>query len=193
MQPRYLPGRLRIGCRKYFEATRGVDRDELARGRSHRGVDGIACAERLAASLAGAMATGERVRSINRGLNGTFPLRDQSIADGKGAFLIEAQLLCRRRGRVRFGHDVLSLRGLTLPACAQITQDVLGGRSRSPQFVNMMELLCDDCFVEVEKVHAFPRLYQCATQQFVQRRPRDWAPAESGDNRMHLRRPCSIA
>src|SRR6516164_10957291 len=193
MQPRYLPGRFRIGCREYFEATGGVDRDELAGGRSHRGVDGIACAERLAASLAGAVATGERVRSINRGLNGTFPLRDQSIADGKGALLIEAQLLYRRRGRVRFGHDVLSLRGLPMRARAQMTQNILGGGPRPPQFANMMELLCDDCFVEVEKVHTFPRLYQCATQQFVQRRPRDGAPAESGDNRMHLRRPCSIA
>src|SRR5215468_3840652 len=35
------------------------------------------CAECLAASLAGAMAAGERVRSINRGLNGTFTLRYQ--------------------------------------------------------------------------------------------------------------------
>src|SRR6516165_12310435 len=193
MQPRDLPGGLRIGCRKYFEATRGVDRDELAGGRSHRGVDGVACAERLAASLAGAMATGECVRSINRGLNGTFPLRDQSVTDGKGTLLIEAQFLCRRRGRVRFGHDVLSLRGLPMPARAQMTQDILCGGPRPPYFANVLEFLGDDCFVEVEKVHTFPRLYQCATQQFVQRRPRDGAPAESGDNRMHLRRPCSIA
>src|SRR5215467_9545436 len=144
MQPRDLPGGLRIGCRKYFEATRGVDRDELARGRSHRGVDGVACAERLAASLAGAMTAGERVRSIDRGLNRTLALRYQPVANGEGALLIEAKLLCRRRGRVQFRHGVLSLRGLTLPACAQITQDVLGGRSRSPYLANVMEFLCDD-------------------------------------------------
>src|SRR6516164_4992404 len=193
MHPGDLPGGLGIRCREHLEATGGVDRDELAAGRSHGGVDGIARAERLAASLTGAMATGERVRSINRGLNGTFPLRYQPVAHRKGALLIEAQLLCRRRGRVQFGHGVLSLRGLTLPACAQMTQDILGGRSRAPYLANVMEFVRDDCFVEVEKVHAFPRLYERTTQQLVQRRPRDGAAAESGDDRMHLRRPCGVA
>src|SRR4029453_1546880 len=111
MHPGNLPGGLRIRCREYFEATRGIDRDELAGSGSHRGVNGIARAERLAASLAGAMATGERVRSINRGLNGTFPLGHQAVAHGKGALLIEAQLLGSRRGRLQFRLVVLSPSG----------------------------------------------------------------------------------
>src|SRR5215468_4480457 len=158
MQPGDLPGGLRIGRREYFEATRGVDRDELARGRSHRGVDGITRAERLAASLAGAMTAGERVRSIDRGLNRTLALRYQPVANGEGALLIEAQLLCRRRGRVHFRHGVLSLGGLLLGACTQIAQDIFRGRSRPSHLANVMEFLCNDRLVEVEKVHAFPRL-----------------------------------
>src|SRR5262245_37816660 len=152
MQPRDLPRGLRIRCCEDFEATGGVDRDEFSAGRSHRRVNGEACAERLPASLAGAMAAGEGVRSIDRGLNGTFLLRDQPVAYGKRALLIEAQLLRGRRGRVQFGHGVLSLRGLPLCSSAQITQDVLGGRPGSPYFANVMKLFRNHFFVEVEKV-----------------------------------------
>src|SRR5215475_10318950 len=161
MQPRDLPRGLRIRCCEDFEAAGGVDRDEFSAGRSHCCVNGETCAERFAASLAGAMATGERVRSIDRGLNGTLPLRDQPVAYGKRALLIEAQLLRGRRGRVQFGHGVLSLRGLPLRPCAQMTQDVLGGRPGSPYFADVMKLFGHDFLVEVEKVHALPRLYQC--------------------------------
>jgi hypothetical protein len=64
MQPGDLPGGLGVRRCEYFEATRCIDRDELAGSRSHGGIDGVARAERLAAALAGAMAAGQRIRTV---------------------------------------------------------------------------------------------------------------------------------
>ena len=90
MQPGDLPRRFRIGRGEHFEAAGGVDRDQLAVGRAHGGIDGIARAERLAASLAGAMAAGQRVRAVDRGLHRALRFRHQPVADREGALLIEA-------------------------------------------------------------------------------------------------------
>jgi hypothetical protein len=57
-----------------------------------------------------------------------------------------------------------SFRSLPLPASAEMAQDVLGGRSRPPHFADVMKLFGHDFFVKVEKVHAFPGLYQSASE-----------------------------
>ena len=74
MQPRQLPGCFRIGRGEDFEAAGGVDGDQIIAGGAHGGVDGVARAERLAAALAGAMAAGQRVRALLRGLHGALVL-----------------------------------------------------------------------------------------------------------------------
>ena len=75
MQPGRLPRGLRIGRREHFQAAGGVDGDDVAVGRPHRRVDGVARAERLAAALAGAVAAGQRVGAVDRGLHRAFALR----------------------------------------------------------------------------------------------------------------------
>src|SRR5262249_3180020 len=142
MEPGDLPGGLGIGSCEYFEATRCIDRGELAAGRSHGCIDGVAGAQCLAASLARAMAAGERVRAVDGSLHRALLLRDQPVADGERALLIEAQLLSRRR-RQDVGHGILLLGRRALRALAQAAQEVLGGWPGPAHLANMMELLAD--------------------------------------------------
>src|SRR6516165_7260616 len=82
---------------------------------------------------------------------------------------------------------------LALRALAQAAQEILGGRSGPAHLANMMELLSDDRLVEIEKVRAFPRLRQRLPEYPVERLPRNGAPAEARNHRMHLRGARGIA
>src|SRR4029079_10588280 len=82
-----------VGRREHLEASRGVGGDQAIAGGPHRRVDGVARAERLAAALAGAVAGVERVAALDRGLHRALLGREQPIADGEGAGLVELDLL----------------------------------------------------------------------------------------------------
>jgi hypothetical protein len=89
MDPRNLPGGFRVGRGEDFEAAGGVGRDQLSLAGDHRGVDGVARAERLAAALAGAVPGVERVGALHVGLHRALFGRQQAVADGEGAGLVE--------------------------------------------------------------------------------------------------------
>ena len=95
MQPWSLPRGFRIGRGEHFQAAGGVNGDQIVVGGAHRGVDGVARAQRLAAALAGAVAAGERIGALGRGLHRALFLRNEPVADRESALLVEVQLLRR--------------------------------------------------------------------------------------------------
>src|SRR5262249_3086528 len=64
-------------------------RDQLISRGAHRGVDGIACAQCLAAPLTCAMPGVERVGSVHVGLYRALMLSEQTVTDREGPGLIE--------------------------------------------------------------------------------------------------------
>ncbi len=90
VNPRNLPRGLGVRRREHLEAARRVRRDELSIRRRHGGVDRVARAERLAAPLARAVPGVQRVGALAPGLHGALLLRQQPVADGEGAGLVEA-------------------------------------------------------------------------------------------------------
>src|SRR5260370_1375546 len=124
-------------------------------------------AERLVAALTRAMTTGERIRSVDRGLHRALLLGNEPVADREGALLIEAQLLGGGRGQ-DVGHGVLLLGGLALRALAQMPQDILGGRTGAAHLAHMVQLLGDDLLVVINEIGAFPYLHEDAAEQHVQ-------------------------
>ncbi len=90
VDPGNLPRGLGVRCREHLEAARGVRCDELAVGRRHGCVDRVARTERLAAPLACAVSRVQRVGALASRLHGALLLRQQPVADGEGAGLVEA-------------------------------------------------------------------------------------------------------
>src|SRR5450631_2334505 len=89
VNPWNLPRSLRIRRREHFKATRCVDRYQLVSGCLHRGIDGVARAQRFAATLTGTVPGIERVRAVHVRLHRALVLLEQPIADGERAGLIE--------------------------------------------------------------------------------------------------------
>ena len=75
VDPRQLPRGLGVRGGEDLEAAGRVGGDQPPAGRAQRGVERVAGAERLAASLAGAMALGDRVGALGVGLHGALVLR----------------------------------------------------------------------------------------------------------------------
>ena len=90
VEPRDPPRGLGVGRREHLEAAGRVHRDELAVRRAHRRVERVASAERLAASLAGAVARVERVRAVRVGLDRPIFVVEEAVADREAADLVEA-------------------------------------------------------------------------------------------------------
>src|SRR5664279_131102 len=93
MDPWQLPRGLRVRRRKDLEAAGRVGCDQQSVGSAHRGVDGIACTERLAAALTGAVAGVQRIAAVAGGLHATLFGCEQAVADGEGAGLVELDCL----------------------------------------------------------------------------------------------------
>ncbi len=89
VQPRQLPGALRVGRGEDLEAAGGVDGDELAAGRRDRGVEHVAGGQGLAAPLAGAVAGVQRVAPLRVGLLGAVGRVEQAVAHRPAADLVE--------------------------------------------------------------------------------------------------------
>ena len=79
-----------IGGREDLEAAGGVDGHQLAVARAHGGVEDVAGPERLAAALTGPVAGVEGVGPSGTGLHGAVLFRDQPVAGGVAAHLVEA-------------------------------------------------------------------------------------------------------
>ena len=90
MKPRQLPGAFRIRCREDFQTARGVGSDDLSVGGGKGRINCIACAERFAAALTGAVTGIQSVVALLGGLNGTIRRVKEAIADRPGARLIKA-------------------------------------------------------------------------------------------------------
>src|SRR6266571_2788019 len=103
MDPGNLPGGFRVRGREHLEAAGGVGRHQLAGAGGHRRVDRVARAERLAATLAGAMAGVQRVGPRRVGLDAALLRFEQAVADGEGAGLVELDGL---EGHVRLLSDL---------------------------------------------------------------------------------------
>ncbi len=148
VEPRDPPRGLGIGGREDLEAAGRVDRDELALGRPHRGVECVAGAERLAASLTGSMARVEGVRPVRVRLDCPVRLVNEAVADGEAADLVEAHGLGGHRdSSTDPGGDR-----------AEVAKDVLGRRTRAPRSGNPGTLSLDDLVIEVEEGEAFEPL-----------------------------------
>ncbi len=89
MNPRDLPRGLRVRRGEHFEAAGRVDGDDLVVRGAHRRIDGVARAERLAATLAGAMPRVERVAARGIRLHRALVLVEQAVADGERPGLVE--------------------------------------------------------------------------------------------------------
>ena len=107
-------------------------------GRAHRGVDRVARAQRLAAALAGAVARVERVAALDRRLHAALLGREQAVADGEGAGLVELD----RAGPC---HATFDGDG------ADVAQQVLGDRAAAAHLRFALELAVDDAPVEVQE------------------------------------------
>src|ERR1019366_4721585 len=117
MEPGNLPGRLGVGRREHLETARGVDDHELASGRTHGGVEHPPRAERLAASLARAVAARQRVAPVDRRLHGARLRVEQAVAGGQRAGLVELDPLA---------HPILRIDGPT----SRSTFDAVGPGGR---------------------------------------------------------------
>ena len=138
------------------------------------------------------MPAGQRVRAVDRSLNGAFRFRHQPVADRKGPLLVEAELL---GGGVccRIGIICIPTRQPWTARLGRAAQDVFGRRPGTAHLAHVVQLLADDLFIEVEEMRAFPRLHKGAAEHAMQRCPRDRAAAKSGNHRMHLRRCRHVA
>jgi len=93
VHPRDAPGRFRVRGGEDLEATGRVGGDQLVATGAHRRVDGVAGAERLATTLAGAMAGVERIGTVQRRLHRALRIVEETVADGEGTGLVELDLL----------------------------------------------------------------------------------------------------
>src|SRR6185295_11130581 len=82
--------------------TGRIDGDQLVVGRAHGSIDGIACAQRLAAALAGPMPGIERVGPMHVRLHRALVFREKPVAHGERAGLIELDL------RIHDGYPMLA-------------------------------------------------------------------------------------
>ncbi len=94
VDPRDPPRGLRVGGGEDLQAAGRVGRDHLPVARAHRGVEGVARAERLTAALTGSMTAGDRIGALLVGLQRALLGVEQTIADREAAGLVEAD----RRG-----------------------------------------------------------------------------------------------
>jgi hypothetical protein len=101
VNPGKLPRRLRIRGREHLQAPGRVGGDHAAARRSHRGVEHVARAERLAAALAGAVARGQRVGALHARLDRALIRVEQAIADRVSPDLVVLDLL--------LGHQISSV------------------------------------------------------------------------------------
>jgi hypothetical protein len=170
MDPRQLPRRFRVGRREHLEAAGGVGGDELVAGGAHRRVDGIARAERLAAALARPVAGVERIVSLDRRLDGALLGREQAIADGEGAGLIELD-----------GWFIQATFAATGP---DVAQQVLGDRAAAAHLRLALELAVDDSPVEIEEGERLELVGDRLAQHAFERRLGDRASAQAGDDRV---------
>ena len=86
--------RLRVGRGEHLQAAGRVRGDHPPAGGAHRGVERVACAERLAAALAGTVPARDRVRALLAGLHRALLGVEQPVADREAAGLVEADRGC---------------------------------------------------------------------------------------------------
>ena len=99
------------------------------------------------------MAAGDRVGAVDRGLHRAVGRGDQPVADREGALLVELQLLRRFQLYVHSRRHPCEF-------SASGRRGAKGSRrgSRTTHLAHMMHFRGDDLLVEVEEVHALPRL-----------------------------------
>jgi hypothetical protein len=80
---------------RHDDSGYGVDHTTV--GRAQRGVEDVPCAERLAATLAGTVTGGERVRALLRGLHRPVAFAEQTVTDREAAHLEELDRAARHQ------------------------------------------------------------------------------------------------
>ncbi len=92
VDPGNLPRGFRIGRREDFQATGGIDGDQLVVGRAHGGIDGIARAQGFPAALTRAVPGIQRIGAMHVRLHRALVFREKPVADGERAGLVELDL-----------------------------------------------------------------------------------------------------
>ncbi len=154
VHPWHLPGRFGIRRGKHFQAAGGIGRDHLRAGRLHRRVQRVARAQRLAASLAGAVSRIDRITAIPLRLDAAVFRFQQAVADGERAGLVELDGLKAHAG---------SLRDLRCD-CADVAQYVFRRRPGAAHVAFARQLFVDHVPFQVEEGQCGKRILFCLAE-----------------------------